>query len=494
MASAAPNANISGTGRPAGVTSTPDDSTNAPTAASDPYAGLPSAQSMMSDLDTAVAKATAGSQAAAGMKQKAAQDWASTVGDITAQQEQLRQQFAAQNKPFQAPETQDPLHAFGSVASIMAALGGFLTSSPLTSSLNSLSSGIEAIKAGNSAAYDKAYKEWDANTKAALDASKFQNEQLQNILNNKKLGYDAQVSAADAFLTATNDPLAKQTLREKGVEGLYSLVESRQKIEAELEKSHAQMQQINAGIWDAETVQKAAEQYLAGDRSVLQNMGRNQAGAINRAALEREVVNQANQQGMSGADIAQRMAEFEGVKAGERALGMRSANVGMAVNEASQFADLLIKASDAVPRSNFVPANQALLSWQENTGDPNVVQYGAALNSFINAYARAVAPTGQGPSVADKEHARDMLQRAHSQAQVHAVVDQLKKEMSAAKQAPVAVKQELRGLAGSSLGGASAIPQGAQGSSAGQFTEGQVYTDANGTKARYQGGQWIPVQ
>lgn len=186
-----------------------------------------------------------------------------------------------------------------------------------------------------------------------------------------------------------------------------------------------------------------AEQYLAGDRTVLQNLGRGAQGSKNLVALRNEVRKLAESQGKSGKDVAASVAEFEGVKSGERALGTRTANAGMAVNEADQFADIALDASRGVPRSQFVPANKALNAYEKNTGDPKIVAFGAATNSLINAYARAVSPSGT-PTVSDKEHARDMLNTAQTPEQYASVISMMKREMAAAQRSPGQVRSEFR--------------------------------------------------
>ncbi|WP_124263209.1 hypothetical protein [Paraburkholderia tropica] len=198
----------------------------------------------------------------------------------------------------------------------------------------------------------------------------------------------------------------------------------------------------NAAL-DPDDLKFMAQQYMAGDRTVLQNLGRGAQGSKNLVALRNEVRKQAQANGMTGADLAAAVAEFEGVKSGERALGTRTAQAGMAVNEADQFADIASTASQQVPRSQFVPANKALQAYQSNTGDPKIVAFGAATNSLINAYARAVSPSGT-PTVSDKDHAREMLNTAQTPEQYQSVISMMKREMEAAQQSPGKVRSEFR--------------------------------------------------
>jgi hypothetical protein len=181
-----------------------------------------------------------------------------------------------------------------------------------------------------------------------------------------------------------------------------------------------------------------AQQARAGDTSVYQNLGRGAQGAKNIVALRREVMRQSQGEGETGADIAAANAGFQGEKAAARTGATRAANIGMAVAEAQQTFPLVRQASAALPRGQFVPANRALQAAQTNTGDPRVVALGTALNTSVNAYARAIAPTGV-PTVHDKEHARELLSTANTPEQLNAVLNVMEKEMAAAQKAPAEV-------------------------------------------------------
>ncbi|MBS0330782.1 MAG: hypothetical protein JSR30_13075 [Proteobacteria bacterium] len=195
---------------------------------------------------------------------------------------------------------------------------------------------------------------------------------------------------------------------------------------------------------DDETLTSMAEQYLAGDKSVFQNLGRGAQGAANVVALRQRVTQVAKEAGMTPDQIALVQNEFQGMGAAQRALGTRSANFGLAEKEAYAMADLVTEASSKVPRTQFMPINKAIIAYENNTGDPETRQFGAALNSFINAYARAVSPIGT-PTVSDKDHARSMLSTADSHEALTAIMGQLKREMDAAGAAPGAVQKQIRG-------------------------------------------------
>lgn len=239
-----------------------------------------------------------------------------------------------------------------------------------------------------------------------------------------------------------------------------------------------------------DTQRKMAEQYLSGDKGVMQNLGRGAQGAANVVALRETIARVAEERGLSGADIAAKQSEFMGMNAAQRALGTRQANFGLAKSEAYEMADLVTETSKNVSRTQFMPINKALNAYNTNTGGTEIREFGAALNSFINAYARAVSPVGT-PTVSDKDHARAMLSTADSHEQVVAIMGQLKKEMDAAGRAPGIVKKEIREgfTKDNAPTGGAAKPAGAS-----KYQEGQTATGPNGAKMVFKGGKWQPMQ
>jgi hypothetical protein len=198
---------------------------------------------------------------------------------------------------------------------------------------------------------------------------------------------------------------------------------------------------MEEGLLTDQEARFMARQYLAGDKSVFQNLGRGQQGSENIVRLRRAAHAEAVSMGMKPEQIAAKMAEFEGIKAGERTLGTRTANIEMAVTEAQQMAPLALEASQKVDRTQYPSLNKVLLAAEKGTGDENVVRLGVATNSLVNIYARAINPTGV-PTVSDKEHARELLASAWSKGQYQAGVDQLMKELAAARKSPGIVRKE----------------------------------------------------
>jgi len=194
---------------------------------------------------------------------------------------------------------------------------------------------------------------------------------------------------------------------------------------------------------DDDTISEMAKQARAGDTSVFTNIGRGAQGPQNLVRLRKEMVRQNKEEGVSGSEQALRNAEFFGVKAGQRTVGTKGANIEMAATEFNQVLPVVQEASKAVSRTNYPDLNKIILAYETKTGDPNVVRLGGGINTLVNLYARAISPTGTG-TVSDKEHAREVLSAAWSSGQFDAAVGMMQQEIKAALASPEKVRDEMR--------------------------------------------------
>jgi len=195
---------------------------------------------------------------------------------------------------------------------------------------------------------------------------------------------------------------------------------------------------------DDATTSAMAAQYLAGDRSVLTNLGRGQQSAANIVKVRKEIYAQAEAQGLNAKDVVNNFNEQAGALAGQRAVGTRAANISLAANEANNMIPIALEASDKLPRTQYMPWNQMVQTVQKGKSSPELASFVAATNSLVNSYVRAVSPSGV-PTDSMREHAYSMLNAAQGPEAYKAVVATMQQEMKAALQAPSQVKKELRG-------------------------------------------------
>jgi len=130
-------------------------------------------------------------------------------------------------------------------------------------------------------------------------------------------------------------------------------------------------------------------------------------------------------------------ANIAGQIAEQQTLGHSNANMSQAALEAEGAMKLARAASDAMPRGDWVPANQVKQFYQNATSDPKLGALQAANLTFGNTYARAINPKGIGTD-ADREHVANLLNTATGSASYNAKLDQLHSEINLAKESPAA--------------------------------------------------------
>ncbi len=224
-----------------------------------------------------------------------------------------------------------------------------------------------------------------------------------------------------------------------------------------------------------------ARQAWAGDTSVFTNIGRGRQGASNIAALRHEIQKVGKEMGKTPEDLAMANAEFFGTKAGERTLGTRQAQINLASNVLEQFVPLANAASDAYKRLDIKNVNDMQKAIQSKTASPELRRANAATNAVINAYSRAISPTGV-PTDSDKAHAREILDIAFANGDFKAATDQMMLEIGAEKKAPGAVKAAMREqVTGKPAVAPKGIPTGSK--SIGKSPEGKtVWQSPDGKK------------
>lgn len=242
---------------------------------------------------------------------------------------------------------------------------------------------------------------------------------------------------------------------------------------------------------------RMADQAIAGDKSALSGLGYGNAGAANRAKVQEAITKKLKAQGLTGADLAARSAEYAGLTAGERATGTRTATLGMAANEAAGFAPQVLTTSAKVDRTEFPTLNAMQNAVDKGTGGEDIVRFIDSVNAFKNAYAQVVTRGGQSTDDARKR-ADEVISAAWSKGQVNAGIDQLMKEIDIAKGAPEATRDDLRKMfSAAGIGGnvakkdaaATALPMVTQDGrsvpDASKLKDGQVYLLPDGQRARF---------
>jgi hypothetical protein len=233
-----------------------------------------------------------------------------------------------------------------------------------------------------------------------------------------------------------------------------------------------------------------AERVLAGDERATVGMARSSA---NITKVTNHLVIKAKEMGISARELAVRIAEFSGLMASERTLGVRFANMEVAAKEVEQFAPLALQRSKDVDRTEYPDLNSIILAYEQKTGSPEVVLFGQAVNSMVYVYAKFLNPIGVLTD-GDKAIAREILSKSWSEGQFEAQVKQIGMEIQFGQKAVAGVKQELRDAHGVTQdqppGGQQTLPAEA----ISKLTEGQSTTFGNGQVWTLKNGQPVRVK
>lgn len=336
----------------------------------------------------------------------------------------------------------------------MAMIGGGLSKGHWMGALSALNGALKGAKEGNDTKNKQAFEDYERKVDIAQKHDAAIHKQYEDILNDRKLTISEKFQKVSLLATEHQHFDMAESAKQHSVDALAHQADSRaQQLTSTMQRQSAAMGKIEislknavgapGGLIDADSAKEMAQQYVAGDKSVTQGLGRGRQGAENIVILRKAIQQELKDQGIGGADMAQRMAEFEGLKSGERALGTRTAQADMAVTEAQNLAPLALKASAAMQRSDFMPLAEMEEKVAKNTSSPAMKRFVASTNSYINVYARAINPQGT-PTISDKDHARDVLSVADGQEAFAAGIDQLNQEMAAAQASPRQVKQDMR--------------------------------------------------
>jgi len=200
-------------------------------------------------------------------------------------------------------------------------------------------------------------------------------------------------------------------------------------------------------LMDDQTAEFLADRVLAGDTRALVGLGRGAQGAENIGKVQK-IVAQKAASGAPVSDAAKQILENAANQAAyvtaERTQAQIMAKLSVYGRTAYNAMDIAIKASDAVPRTEFPKANVALNAWKTNTGDPKIKALGQSIDTLINEYARAVG--GGHGTVADKQRAHDALNSADTKEQFRAVVDVMKQEIVLAEHAMPEAREQIKGI------------------------------------------------
>lgn len=139
----------------------------------------------------------------------------------------------------------DPIEAFGSFGSVFGILASAFTHAPMENAMNASAAAMNAIKAGDEAGYDKAYKAWQDNTKVALERHQMEHQAFQDASVLMKTNLEAGLNMA-RLNAARFDNKKEQYLLENGmIKEWFDYQAAKQKAGLALAETMPKIEEVN---------------------------------------------------------------------------------------------------------------------------------------------------------------------------------------------------------------------------------------------------------
>lgn len=183
-----------------------------------------------------------------------------------------------------------------------------------------------------------------------------------------------------------------------------------------------------------DSIKTRATRYLdTGDDTIINP--RNFSGPQGQAdyrALQNEIETQRSARGMRPDEISSNKVDYKalqaGASAGARTKAVRETNLDLILRAADAAIPAAMEASDALPRSDFVPLNKLIQRGQVMTSDPRLLKFGMANLQLAEHWARAMNPTGVMRE-SDRDKALNYLDTAMGNGTYKAGVGQLRTQI-----------------------------------------------------------------
>jgi hypothetical protein len=391
---------------------------------------------------------------------------AQTAGQLEqgdAQMQALFQQYPARQVAYGAAMSAAP------IVGLLAALGGKAAGISGQGMLGALGGMMEGLNAGAEDKYQEQLAKWKQELQTLKDRHDEQLEVYKLMLDAYSGRADAAQKARDFALAATKDDITQKDAEVKNSIELFkarsTAINQADRITELLTVAGLRQKAASAGYTPAAQSLDAA---LADEGVALQ--GGSRSGPAYFARLD--AIMRAHP-GETAAQVAQgiktgKISAAEAQKEGTTAAGIVG-RTAVGENEIAAMAPSAIKASDALPRGQWVPANKAIQAVQAGSSDVKLKELAQRTNAILNAYD-VVAARG-GTDKEKREENRKNLLTADSPAAYKKAIEVMEDEARLAKGAG---RQAEKDAAGGGDG-----PK-----------DGDKSTSKSGKPIVYRNGQW----
>ncbi len=129
--------------------------------------------------------------------------------------------------------------------------------------------------------------------------------------------------------------------------------------------------------------------------------------------------------GITPSDIVGARMEYKAMSSAAGQVGRREGNIKILQDSLGGMGDQVTQSLQGLTRTDFVPVNRMIMLGKTNFSDPGEARYAAAVQTFVNEYARLIAGgTGTSTEGARKE-AWDTLNKAQGPGGIKAAIQQM---------------------------------------------------------------------
>jgi hypothetical protein len=359
-----------------------------------------------------------------------------------ATQQYLRSQ---QDVPeFKQPDIRGDAFAWVAAASVLGALAGARARQGGTTALTAFNGAMTGLRQGNLQAYEQNYKTWQANAERTYEMNARAGREYEAVMKNARLDFDTKANLVKMIAAKYDDQLMITQAEQRHIERMTQLMDAQGRANDNYQLRTQQMQQHHDDQKQKMQLD-AAKNGLVLDDDGNYSIDKRPDGPMASRAKAIADYKQApcsGGTGRSGGLCNQLMAWVQqlnpsydasvwtGKQAYQRVAGTYGARVETATNEVAQFIPQALQASSGLPRGKWVSINKLIQDYQAGKSDPRYYDFAFANYSLLNAYSRAINPTGV-PRIQDKEHAMQFLNTVTDEASYKRVLFRMAKEVQA---------------------------------------------------------------
>jgi len=357
--------------------------------------------------------------------------------------EEQMQRLLTKQQDIPEYKTPDLSQSAGNYMMLAATLGAITNAfgrAHTTAALDGLTGMLTGFNKGSITAIEQGYKTWQANADRAIEYNRRMTDEYKAIMQNAKLNLDQRAAMIEMVANKYQDQLMIPQAQQKNITGMANLMfhqetaAERILLEQNKFKDHHDETVAKLKVKLAETGLKMDE---GGNISLDETPGSPQYERAKAIAEYRQAPVTGTRGGASMLmGLVQKInpdynaTKWTGANAYARTAGTYGARVESATNEVGYFIPQALNASNGLPRGKWLPINKIVNDYRAGKSDPSYYDFATANVSLINAYARAVNPTGV-PRIQDKDHIEKLLSTATSPQAYQAVLKRIAKEVHA---------------------------------------------------------------